>query len=306
MKIRIVTDSSSSISQEIAKKQDIVVVPLNITIKDQSYIDGVDIDASTLGSLIDNGRDFPKTSQPSPSLFMDIFEKAKAKGEDVLCILMSSQISGTYQCALLAKDIVGYDKVHIIDSMQFVGGLEILVDEACRLRDSLSVDELVKHLEALKKKVHIYAVVDTLNYLQRGGRLSKMKALIGNILSLKPIVYFPDGHGDVKGTYHGRKGAHKALFALLEEDQIDLDYPVYFGYSRSDDHLQQVMQQFYTKYGEQSCVITPLGAGMLAHVGPDAAAVYYVEKGIPRIESGNKQELSKIVTLNKELQSLND
>lgn len=297
MKIRIVTDSSSCISQDTAKEYGIDVVALNINIKDQSYIDGVDIDAQALCALIDNGRDFPKTSQPSPSLFMEIFESAKAKNDAVICVLMSSFISGTYQAAMLAKDIVGYENVRIVDSLQFVGGLEILVDEAYRLRETLSLDELVEHLESFKKKIHIYAVVDTLTYLQRGGRLSKMKAIIGNILSLKPIVYFPEGHGDVKGTYHGRKGAHKALFSIIEEDQIDLSYPVYFGYSRSDAHLKELMSQFHEKYGMVQCVVTPLGAGMLAHVGPDAAAIYFVEKGTTRLLEKKPVNLSKVKTL---------
>lgn len=297
MKIRIVTDSASCISQERAKEMGIEVVPLNITIGERNFTDGVDIDTNGLIELIDSGKDFPKTSQPSPATFIEIFESAKEKGEAVLCILMSAKISGTLQAATLSKDIVGYEHIRIVDSMQFVGGEQLLVEEAYRLKDDLELDALVEYLDTIKSNVHIYAVVDTLNYLQRGGRLSKIKAFIGTILSLKPIVYFPDGHGDVKGTYQGRKNAYKALFEILEKHPIDFDYPVYFGYSKDDIRLKEVQKIFYEKYGAKECIITPLGAGMVTHVGPSAAAIYYVEKGFEKIKKEIPLKLKELVTL---------
>lgn len=297
MKIRIVTDSAACISQERAKEMGIDVVPLNITIGEKTFIDGVNIDTNELIELIDSGKDFPKTSQPSPAQFMEIFEDAKEKGEAVLCVLLSSGISGTIQAATLSKDIVGYEHIRIVDSMQFVGGEELLVEEAYRLKDVLQLDALVEYLDTLKKNVHIYAVVDTLTYLQRGGRLSKIKAFIANVLSFKPIVYFPDGHGDLKGTYRGRKNAYKGLFDILEEHPIDFDYPVYFGYSKDDARLKEVQKMFYEKYGARKCVITPLGAGMVAHVGPSAAAIYYVEKGIDKIKKDVPLKIKELVTL---------
>lgn len=297
MRTRIVTDSSSCISQSNAKELGIDVIPLNISISGKTYIDGVDIDSNTLCSLIDNGKDFPKTSQPSPESFIKIFESAKEHDEAVLCILMSSKISGTFQCAVLAKSIAGYKNVRIVDSSQFVGGLEILVDEAYRLKDVLELDDLVRHLEEFKSRIHIYAVVDTLTYLQRGGRLSKIQAIIGNILSFKPIVYFPNGRGGVKGTYRGRKNAYKALFDILDENKIDLAYPVYFGYSKDDEHLKEIEKLFYEKYGRQQCVVTPLSAGMISHVGPGAAAIYYVEQGKEKVKKNIVLELRKILSL---------
>ena len=301
MAIKIVTDSSSCIDIKDAQKLGIDVVSLNITIGEKSYIDGVNITSKELCTLIDNGKDFPKTSQPTPSEFIKIFEKAKTNGDCVVCILMSSKISGTYQCACLAKEMVDYKNIAIIDSLQFVGGLEILVDEAYRLKDCLQLDDLVAHLEEFKTRIHIYAVVDSLTYLQRGGRLSKFKAMIGNLLSFKPIVDFPNGHGGVFGVYRGRKNAYKALFEILDKVKIDLSYPVYFGYSTSDDHLKEIEKLFFEKYGRQLCVVTPLTPGMLTHVGPGACAIYYVEQGKEKIKSSISLKIQKILSLTASL-----
>ena len=306
MKIKIVTDSAACISQARAKEMGIEVVPLNITIGEQTFIDGVDIDTDALVELIDSGKDFPKTSQPSPAKFIEIFEAAKEKGEAVLCILMSSKISGTFQAATLSKDIVGYEHVRIVDSMQFVGAEELLVLEAYRLKDDLELDALGDYLDTIKSNAHIYAVVDTLTYLQRGGRLSKIAAFIGNILSFKPIVYFPDGHGGVKGPYRCRKNAYKALFEVVEEQPIDFDYPVHFGYSKDDTRLKEVLKMFYEKYGPTKCIISPLGAGMVTHVGPSAAAIYYVEKGADKIKKEIPLKIKELVTLDPSMFAANE
>ena len=178
--IRILVDSASDVPY--INSENIYVVPLSVTINDKTYLDGAQLGHDEFYDMLTTTDTFPKSSQPSPQAFTEVFEQAKEKGEELICIMLSSGVSGTYQSACLAKNIVGYDNIHIVDSLTGSYGVYLLVQQAQRMIEKgCSAQEIVAEIEALKGRVMVYLSVDTLEYLYRGGRLSKTSALIGSV-----------------------------------------------------------------------------------------------------------------------------
>ena len=182
MNFNIVTDSTSDITQVDAREKNIQVVPLRILFEDGEYHDGINISTEEFYNKLESAKVLPQTSQPSPEDFFKIFEKAKNNDEAVLVITLSSSLSGTYQSATIAKNICEYEKIYIVDSQTVTLGLKVLVDYAISLRnDGKSIEETFEILEREKQNIRIFAAVDTLEYLKKGGRLSSAAALAGTL-----------------------------------------------------------------------------------------------------------------------------
>ena len=191
MAIRIITDSAADYSAQEIEKRQIACIPMTVTFGDTEYLDGRDITKEQFFELLTNGSDFPRTSQPSPASFLEYFEAAKEAGDTVIAVLVSSALSGTFQNAVLAKSMAEYEDIFIIDSKIATLGMRILVDRAVRMRDrGCSPQEIVTEVEHLKPRLRLFAGLDTLEYLAKGGRLSKTAATLGNLANLKPIITF--------------------------------------------------------------------------------------------------------------------
>ena len=187
--IRIVVDSSSDYPIDQLRQKNMEIIPISISLGEKTYIDGVDLKLDNLYKIIDETGDFPKTSQPSPQAFLDLFKDAKEKGDSVICILLSSELSGTCQTAFLARQMADYENIFIIDSLSATFTIKVMADYACRLRsEGASAPEIAKKVEALKSRVRVIAALDTLEYLSRGGRISKAAAAIGDMANIKPII----------------------------------------------------------------------------------------------------------------------
>ncbi len=280
MGIRIITDSSADFDLAAAKRRGVGVVPMSIQFGGASFVDGKSITHDLFYRLLQERKENPSTSQPSPADFLRVFEEAKAAGEPAVVILLSGALSGTLQSAEVAKEMCGYDPIYIVDSMTATAGIQILVNYACKLRDSgLPAPEIAQAVENIKDKVRIFAVIDTLEYLRRGGRLTGLQAGLGAMARLKPVIAVRDGKVSIVGKALGTGAAVKQLMKLLTEHPVDDAYPSYFLYS--DDKSREEL--LLPKLKGQNMLplrlhYSSVGPTIGTHIGPGALGIAYTER----------------------------
>ena len=280
MAVRIITDSASDFDLEVAKRRRITVVPMTVQFGSAAFIPGKNLSNDTFYQLLQEGKENPYTSQPSPAAFLRLFEEAKAAGDQVVAILLSGALSGTLQSAFIAKDMCEYDPVYIVDSRTATAGMQILVNYACKLRDSgLPAAAIAGEVERLKDKVRIFAVIDTLEYLRRGGRLSGFQAGLGAVTKLKPTIAVRDGAVGIVGKSFGMSAAVKHLTKMLEEHPIDDDFPSYFLYS-DDKSREELLLPGLKEAGKLPLRLHYCGIGPTigTHIGPGALGMAYIER----------------------------
>ena len=276
MKVRILTDTASDCTPQDVEKLnfDLIELPVTLDGEEVSWRD-VDVFWEKLiaGSLA-------RTSQQSPEVFRAKFEEAKEAGDALVCILISSHMSGSYDSAVAMKEAVGYEHVYVIDSLNAATTEMILVKEACRLRDEgKSAAEIVDYVEKLKHRVKIFACLDTLKYLARGGRISKAAAAIGNIINLKPLITFVDGYVTSFAKAFGiTQGAHK-LIEKMQEIPADPTFgyiPIYADNSKNTCNFVARAKERGFEIDESN--LTPIGATIGSHIGPNALGIVFVAK----------------------------
>ena len=277
--IRIVVDSSSDYTLEEIKEKNLTLIPLIITIDGKSFIEGENLERNEFYEFLKSSQNIPKTSQPSPEAFLNVFEAAKAAGDDVICILLSSTLSGTYQNAFLAKMMTDYDRIHIIDSRSVASGLKLMADYALKLiDDGLTAEAIVEKVEDMKSRVHVFAALDTLDYLYKGGRLSKTSAAIGTLARLKPIITLnAEGRIEVVGKAIGKQKAMSSLISNLEEFEPDEKFPFTTLYTYDAQNCEKLEEKLL-KNGIQTSYRTSIGAAIGTHAGPGAFGIVYVSK----------------------------
>ena len=279
MKTRIIVDSTADLMPEY--KSRVSVVPLTVHFGEEEYIDGVTIDHKTFYDKLIESDVLPSTSQATPDAFMKEFEKAKTAGEAAVVITLASKFSGTYQSAMIAA--AEYEDIYVVDSASAAMGSGILVELAFRLLDEgKSAEEIAAILEEEKKKIVIVALVDTLEYLKKGGRVSKTVAFAGTVLNIKPVLSVVDGEINMLGKARGSKMGNNLLVQEIDKaGGIDFSKPVLLGYSGISDALLQ-------KYIEDSRYIwegnlkevryTTVGSVIGTHAGPGAVVVAFFKK----------------------------
>ena len=279
MKTRIIVDSTSDLMPEI--KNRVNIVPLTVHFGEQEYIDGVTIDHKTFYEKLIETDVLPSTSQATPAAFAEEYEQAKLAGEAAVVITLSSKLSGTYQSAVIAAQ--DYENIYVVDSGTAAIGGGILVEMALRYLDAgLSAKEIADKLEEDKAKIVIVALVDTLDYLKMGGRVSKTVAFAGTLLNIKPVLSVIGGDIQMLGKARGSKQGNNLLVQEIEKaGGVDFSKPVLLGYTGLSDAL-------LVKYVEDSKHIweagtpkvryTTIGSVIGTHAGPGAVAVAFFKK----------------------------
>lgn len=273
MGIRIIVDSTADLTPQV--RQRVTVVPLTVRFGEEEYVDGVNITGQEFYEKLAVSQVLPTTSQASPYAFSAAFGQAVADHEEVIAIVVSSKLSGTYQSAHIAADDYP-GSVHVVDSRSIALGTAILTEYALRLVDEgRNVNEIVKALETVRERIRLMAVVDTLEFLQRGGRLSKTAAIAGGILSIKPVIALVDGEIKVIAKGRGNKQANALMNQQVTEAGIDTAMPRMLGYTGTNDDLLR-------KYCADSdglwsdCVPESLVCGVVGtHAGPGAVALAF-------------------------------
>lgn len=281
MAIRIITDSAADYSAEETAKRKITCIPMSVSFGDDEYLDGKTITKEEFFELLTTRKEFPKTSQPSPTSFLECFEEAKEAGDTVIAILVSGSLSGTFQNANLARNIAEYENIYIIDSKTATLGIRVLVDRAVKMRDAgASATEIVKEVESLKSRIRIYAGLDTLEYLAKGGRLSKTAATIGNLANLKPIITVTeDGNVSLCGKQMGIRHACKQVSKLVMADEPDMNCPIYFLYAHDQKNCAAFIHTLKKNGLEiESPKVRGIGPIIGTHIGIGAFGIVYVAK----------------------------
>jgi DegV family protein with EDD domain len=274
--VRIVTDSTADIPPHLVEACQIAVVPLKVHVGEQTYLDGVTLQAADFYQKLRQGSAFPTTSQPSPHELVAIFREAVQQGaKEILSIHVSSALSGTYQSAVLAKSMVEEEfadvKVTVYDSKTVtfaLGMVVVLVARAAQAGKSLQ--ELLVYAQKVRDTEMLVAVVDTLEYLQKGGRIGKASALVGSLLNIKPIISIhEEGEVYVMDKVRGKSRAFQQCFALLEQ-KIAPGSTVIASVLHADrsEEASEWLQQLQKRYHLQEGWITALGPVVGAHAGP--------------------------------------
>ena len=279
MKTVIITDSTCDLTREQLAQLDVEAVSLSVNFSDKSYRDGVDITKRDFFKMLAESKENPTTSQPSPEDFLTLFEKHKQQGNQVVYIGISSVLSGTVQSAQIAKGMCGYDDIYIVDSLSATAGIELLLRIACDMRDAgASAGEIAAELTAVVPKMRLYAYVDTLKYLVRGGRVSKTAGAIGGALGVKPLITIADGAVLSLGTARGQKGAFEKMCSIVKDADIDTSKPVMLTHTVPEENMHLFEAYLMEKGVNYDWIYGEVGSVIGTHVGPGAVAVAYIVK----------------------------
>ena len=273
MSVKIIVDSTVDLAPAV--KVQVRAVPLSVRFGEQEYLDGVTITAAEFYEKLAQAQSLPTTSQPTPAAFEEAFREAVEAGHEVVCITIASKLSGTYQSATIAaEDFSG--KVWVVDSRSAAIGAGILTAYAVKLAEQgMGGEEILQELIRKRKQIRLYFIVDTLEYLKKGGRLNAAVAVVGGLLNIKPVLTVAEGEIKVLGTARGMKKAYAMLDQACIDSGVDRSCPVLLGHTgSSDEHLRKYVAEGTTLWhdGDASTIV---GAAIGVHVGPGAVAVCF-------------------------------
>lgn len=279
MSVRILCDSACDISQEQAKEWNITIMPLKTIWGEEEYLDGVTMMHKEFYEKLVETDVLPTTSQLSPFEYEKVFKEVVEAGDTAVCLTISSGLSGSFQSANIAREDYE-DSIVVVDTQNACLGQHIIVKRAMELRDAgKSAQEIADILNEEKKQVRLVALVDTLEYLKKGGRISAATALAGAVLNIKPVIAVVDGQVTVLGKARGSKNGNNKLMELVQQNGgIDFDRPFVLGYSGlSDTLLQKYIKDSSALYEGKTdnLPIAAIGSTIGTHVGPGAVAVAF-------------------------------
>lgn len=280
--IKIIVDSASDVEQDEADELGISLIPMKVRFGDEEYLDGINLTHKEFFEKLIESAELPQTSQINEYSWEEKFKELTADGSEVIAITISSRLSGTYSSAVKAAKKFG-GKIYVIDSMEACIGERILLQYAIRLvKEGRSATEIFKELNEKKSKIQLLAVLDTLKYLRKGGRISSVAAIAGEMLSIKPVVSVVKGEVKLVGKAIGSKKSNNLLNQLVDRcGGINFDMPYVLGYSGlSDDYLQKYLKDSERLWKGKAEFIPfyMIGSTIGTHVGPNAIAVAFFAK----------------------------
>lgn len=273
--MRFVLDSGSSIKQEEKEQYGVDILPLKLLFDEKEYLDGIDLSIEEFYHKLIDEKKFPKTALPPLEEAQNLVNGYTEAGEDVMIFTISSEISGTWNTMRML--FADNPKVRVIDCRMAVGGMRLLLEEAMKYQNE-SLDFVEEKVKALIPRVKTMAIPETLDYLLRGGRLSKAGWMIGSLLSIKPIIGFTDGKVDVITKKRGLKTAMQALAKSLEEMNCDKEYGIIASYTYNRDNLDAVIEMAGEEWKPYMRVFDNLDPAIACHWGPNAFGFIFVSK----------------------------
>lgn len=278
MAVRILTDSTSDLTEQEQREMDVHMLHMRVIFEDGVYTDGVDITKEEFYEKQAQAKVLPKTTQVNPQEYCDTFEPLLENGDEVVAILMSSRLSGTFQSAQIAKDMAkGGERLYLVDSLNVTIGEGLLVREAVRMRDAgLSGAQIAAALEELKHRVRFVAFIGTLKYLKMGGRISASTAVLGTMLGISPVVAIVDGEVKSVGQVRGRQKILSYTLDFFREYPVDSRHWVMFGHSRCLETMEGYRDKCVQALGIRDYAWDELGAVIGTHSGPGCYGVAYI------------------------------
>lgn len=279
-KIKIICESMSDLPDNLQQEYDVELLPINIVFDGKEYKSGVDISTNDFYKMLRNSKSMPTTSQITYANFKEIFEGYLKEDNIVLYMSGSSAASGTYQSATLAKNDIESDDIYVFDTFSISIGGGILVQKAAEMvKQGHNIDYIINKLEEYKNKVHVFFSVDTLDYLQKGGRISSIKATIGTLLNIKPILNIEDGLVKQKGQVRGTK---KIMPALIEniKSVVDGDFSnkdVYVGYGDDLSIKDELVEKVKKELSPRNVYTFQIGSCVASHSGPNVFGIACID-----------------------------
>lgn len=280
MGVKIIVDSTADLSKSIESK--VISVPITICFGNTEYVDGVDITSKEFYEKLIENDVLPTTSQPSPDKFEQVYKEIKENGDTAVVITISSKLSGTVQSANIARE--GYeDCIYIVDSCSVAIGTGILVEYALRLVDEgKNAEEIYNELINVRENIYLVALLDTLEYLKKGGRISSTAAIAGTLLSIKPVINVVDGVINTLGKARGSKQGNNLLVKEIEAaGGVDFSMPLLLGYTGLNDTLLKKYIEdsgYLWEESLDSLQTNIIGSAIGVHAGPGAVAVAFFKK----------------------------
>lgn len=270
--IKIITDSSSNITQEEAKRLGVTVMPLTIIFGNKEFKDGIDLDCDKFYDMLAAEKEFPHTSQLTEEQIEETVKSVLTDGDEVLIVSIASVLSGSFErCKAVAEK---YQNVYAYDSKCTTVMLKAMVLEALANADK-SVKEVIQILDNYRPKLKLYAALDTLENLRKGGRLSSTAAILGSILKIKPVITFAlDGKVELISKQFGINKGISYVASQVDKNKIDFTKPVFLIYTGDDKNSESLLAKIGTEYSEKSNICPVIGA----HIGANAAGIVYAEK----------------------------
>ena len=277
--IRIITDSAADLSPAEYAQLNITCIPLTVMFGESEYRENVNLSKDQFYDLLLSSDFPPKTAQPSPQYLMDLFEEAHESGDGAIYISISSAISGTYQTALMTQNMLGYRDCHVVDSRSATGGQRLLVQYAAQLRDEgKTADEIIAGIEEIRSRITLFACIDTLEYLYKGGRISQTVYKLGTLANIKPIITLePDGSISIPAKAMGMRKGMDTLAKHAGARPFDPAFPFYVMYTNNREVARNLAKKL-----ESVGILVPenriiqVGAAIGSHIGPDACGLVYV------------------------------
>lgn len=278
MAVKIITDSTSDITPAQGKALGITIIPLTVNFGPKEYTDGVDITAEEFYARLRVATELPKTSLINVATCFDTFSKFH-DDDELVCIFISSDLSGSFQSANVAKGMLEHKKIILVDSRMVAFGLAALVHIAIGLRDAgYSAQGIADRINELKNKLVLHAVIDDLKYLKMGGRLSGTSAALGTVLHLKPIISVAEGKVTVVHKAFGMIRAFDWMVEQYKETEVDLTLPRYFGHSDAPEVLEKFAKFVNKRIDLPADHVMPIGITVGTHAGPGAVGFCYFKK----------------------------
>lgn len=277
--IRIITDSLCDLTMDYAKELNIDILPLTVRFGEEDYKCGIDLTNEGFYDKLVTNSNHPSTAAVNPYEFEEIFQRYIDAGDEIVAILFSRQMSATYQSASIAADNVASDRLHLIDCENGAMGQTLLIQTAVAMRDKgKSAIEITEEIRALLPKTMTYIVVDTLEYLKRGGRISKSAALIGGLMKLHPVLQvIADGAKPVDKV-KGKKSCNAWLIQKLKEQPADTNYKLVIGHSNAPERAAAFQEQLREAGITNEIFITCIGPVVGTHIGPNCLGIGYIAK----------------------------
>lgn len=275
--IKIVTDSSADLPFEYIKEYDITIVPLTVSIEGQDYLETIDITPQEFFHKMSSSEDLPKTSQPSPAAFAEAYSKFDEDVE-ILCLTISSGLSGTYQSACIGKELVNSQNVTVFDTLAGSIGHGLQVIRAAELaQKGLSMDEIVRDLTHYKENMSFIVLLNTLENVVKGGRLGKFKGTLAKVLNIKVFLERTEGGKvDILEKIRGQKKAQRRIIELIQEKGENLSNTVIgIAHSGNIEDIENIKQEIIQRFQPKEVIVNYIGATMGTYAGKDGIIISF-------------------------------
>lgn len=279
MAVKLIIDAGCDLNLEQADMLGVTLIPMTIRFGNEEFLSGINISHEEFYQKLTMASELPTTSQPAPFVYEQVYRQVKDQGDEAVVLCVSSALSGTYQSATIAAD--GFeDCIHVVDTRAVSLAQRILLDHAIALKKhGASAKEIADALEKKKEDVCVYGAVETLEYLIKGGRLSKAAGAVGSVLGIRPVLYLRNGELAVAGKARGVKGAITMTHDLVNQVGVDFSMPFAVGYTGNDAHvLDTYLTSPNSPWKDQTVPVHQVGSTVGTHTGPGLFLAAFFKK----------------------------